>query len=120
MSLIGNIIWFVFGGLIGAIFWALIGLLLSITIIGIPFGIQCFKIARLVLWPFGSKVKIGEFGVGGLIGNILWIIFIGWELCVFHAVVGAIFFISIIGIPFAKQHFKFAALALLPFGAKIS
>ncbi|HHV65723.1 MAG TPA: YccF domain-containing protein [Peptococcaceae bacterium] len=119
MNLIGNIIWLVFGGILGAIFWFLAGLVLCLTIIGIPFGLQCFKISRLVLWPFGKEVQLGGFGVGGLLLNILWLIFIGWELAVVHLVIGILFCITVIGIPFGLQHFKFAQLALVPFGAKI-
>lgn len=120
MSLIGNIIWLVFGGILGAIAWLLAGMLLCITIIGIPFGLQCFKIAGFVLWPFGREVEIGNFGAIGLLLNILWIILLGWELAVFHFVAGALFCITIIGIPFGLQHFKLSMLGLVPFGARIS
>ena len=120
MRLIGNIIWLVFGGFIGMLVWLFDGLLVCITIIGIPFGVQCFKIAGLVLWPFGKEVRLGDFGVGGLLGNILWIIFLGWELAILHLGIGILFSITIVGIPFGLQHFKFARLALLPFGAKIT
>jgi uncharacterized membrane protein YccF (DUF307 family) len=119
MKTIGNLIWLIFGGLLGAIAWMLAGLLFCVTIIGIPFGIQCFKIAQLVLWPFGKDVTVGEFGIGGLLANIIWIVFCGWELCIGHLITGLIFCITIIGIPFGKQHFKFAKLALIPFGASI-
>ncbi len=120
MSLLGNIIWIIFGGLLSAIGWLIAGFLCCITIIGIPFGLQCFKIAALVLAPFGKEIELGEFGFGGAIGNIIWIIFLGWELAVSHAIAGLIFSITIIGIPFGKQHFKLAGLALLPFGARIN
>jgi uncharacterized membrane protein YccF (DUF307 family) len=119
MRFIGNILWIVLGGLISAIFWFVSGLLISITVIGIPFGIQCFKIAGFVLWPFGRDIELGHFGVGGLLGNMLWILILGWELCINHLVVGLILCITIIGIPFGLQHFKFAQLALIPFGARI-
>lgn len=119
MKLIGNIIWLVFGGIIAAIAWFLAGLILCVTIIGIPFGMQCFKIAGFVLWPFGKEIKLGNFGIGGLIFNILWIIFLGWELAVTHLIIGAILCLTIVGIPFGIQHFKFAKLGILPFGAKI-
>ncbi len=119
MSFIGNIIWLIFGGIIGAILWAVAGLLVCITIIGIPFGLQCFKIAGFVLWPFGRQIEAGNFGVGGLIGNMLWIMLLGWELCIMHLAIGAVLCITIIGIPFGLQHFKLALLAILPFGAKI-
>lgn len=119
MSLIGNIIWLVFGGILGALAWFIAGLLLCVTIIGIPFGVQCFKIAGFVLWPFGREVEIGNFGAGGLILNILWILILGWELAAMHVVIGAVFCITIIGIPFGLQHFKLAMLGLVPFGARI-
>lgn len=119
MTLIGNVIWIIFGGLIGAITWAISGLLFCITIVGIPFGLQCFKIANLVMWPFGKEVQVGEFGVGGLLANLVWIVLFGWELCIGHLATGLIFCVTIVGIPFGKQHFKFAKLALIPFGARI-
>lgn len=119
MSFIGNIIWLIFGGILGAIAWLIAGLLLCITIIGIPFGVQCFKIAGFVLWPFGRDVEIGNFGAAGLILNVLWIVILGWELAVFHLVFGAILCVTIIGIPFGLQHFKLSMLGLVPFGARI-
>ena len=119
MSLIGNIIWLVFGGILGAIAWFIAGLLLCVTIIGIPFGVQCFKIAGFALWPFGRDVEIGNFGAFGLLLNILWVIILGWELAVFHLVFGVILCITIIGIPFGLQHFKLSMLGLVPFGARI-
>ncbi len=120
MKLIGNIIWFVFGGFLSAVFWFIAGLLICVTIVGIPFGVQCFKIAGFVLWPFKKNVIIGQFGALGLVGNILWLLIFGWELAFWHLVIGLIFYITIIGIPFGKQHIKFAQLAFVPFGAKIS
>lgn len=119
MNFIGNVIWLVLGGILGAILWAIGGLVLCITIIGIPFGLQCFKIAGFVLWPFGREIELGNFGVGGLLLNIIWILVCGWGLAVTHLIIGAIFCISIIGIPFGLQHFKFALLGLMPFGAEI-
>lgn len=119
MKTIGNILWVIFGGLFSALIWVLGGVLLCITIIGIPFGVQCFKIAGLVLWPFGRTVDAGNFGFGGLIMNVLWAVFIGWELFLNHIVFGVILCITIIGIPFGLQHFKFALLSFIPFGAQI-
>ncbi len=119
MNFIGNIIWLVFGGILAAILWLIAGLILCLTIIGIPFGLQCFKIAQFVLWPFGREIELGNFGVGGLLLNIIWLIFLGWELAITHLVIGVVFCITIIGIPFGLQHFKFALLGLIPFGAKI-
>jgi uncharacterized membrane protein YccF (DUF307 family) len=119
VKFIGNIIWLLIGGIIAAILWAIAGLLLCVTVIGIPFGVQCFKIAGFVLWPFGKEIELGHFGAGGLIFNIIWLILFGWEFAITHLVIGAIFCITIIGIPFGLQHFKLAMLGLIPFGAKI-
>lgn len=118
MKLIGNLIWLLFGGIISAILWFLAGLLLCITIIGIPFGIQCFKISRFVLWPFGKEVDI-HLGFTSIIMNIIWIVLFGWELFILHLVVAFFMAITVIGIPFALQHVKFAQLSLFPFGAKL-
>lgn len=119
MNFLGNIIWLLFGGIIGAIAWSLAGLILCVTIIGIPFGLQCFKISALVLWPFSKEIELGNFGAGGLLFNIIWLIFFGWEFAIGHLIIGLIFCITIVGIPFGLQHFKLAKLGLIPFGAKI-
>ena len=119
MRFIGNIIWLVFGGIISAAAWLISGLILCVTIIGIPFGIQCIKISGFVLWPFGKEVTLGGFGAGGLIFNIIWLFIFGWEFVVTHLVIGSIFYITVIGIPFGLQHFKLAKLGLMPFGASI-
>jgi len=119
MHLLGNIIWLVFGGLISALFWSLAGVLCMITVVAIPLGLQCFKIAGLTLTPFAKKVELGHLGAVNLLANIIWILLLGWELCLLHITIGILMSITIIGIPFGKQHFKLAGLALLPFGAKI-
>jgi uncharacterized membrane protein YccF (DUF307 family) len=119
MKFIGNLLWLIFGGIVAALIWALIGLILCITIIGIPFGIQCLKIASFVLWPFGRDIIPGKFGLMGAIGNVIWIIICGIELCIAHLIFGLLLCITIIGIPFGLQHFKLAKLALIPFGAQI-
>jgi uncharacterized membrane protein YccF (DUF307 family) len=119
MNFLGNILWLIFGGIVSSIAWALAGLLLCITVVGLPFGIQCFKIANFVLWPFGRDIEIGDFGVGGLLLNIIWILVCGWELMVLHLITGLFLCITVVGIPFGLQHFKFARLGLIPFGAKI-
>lgn len=120
MGCLGNLLWIIFGGLISAIGWLIAGLLCCITVVGIPFGLQCFKIAGLVLAPFGRDVQVGNFGAGGLIGNVIWLVLLGWELALGHVISGAILCATIIGIPFGLQHFKLAKLALIPFGARIS
>lgn len=119
MRFIGNIFWLLIGGIIAALLWFLAGIILCVTIIGIPFGLQCFKIAGFVLWPFGREIELGNFGAGGLIGNIIWVLLFGWEFFLAHLFIAAIFFITIIGIPFGLQHIKLAKLGLIPFGARI-
>lgn len=118
MKIIGNIIWFIFGGLISAIGWLFLGLLWCITIIGIPFALQAFKLAGLSLWPMGKVVNI-NFSKHA-IANILWIILGGFALAFTFVVTGIICCITIIGIPFGKQAFKLARLALAPFGAEVT
>ncbi len=117
MKLIGNILWFLFTGLISAISYFLLGLVWCITIIGIPFGLQCFKFAKLALWPFGKKT-VTHFG-SHPIANIIWFILGGFAVALEFAILGIVWCITIIGIPFGLQCFKFAHLALMPFGAEI-
>lgn len=119
MRLIGNLIWFVFGGLIHGLIWALWGILFSITLIGIPVGIQCFKLAGLQLAPFGKRIDYRPTGAVGLLANILWILFCGWELAVANLISAAFFAVTIVGIPFAVQSLKLAQLSLMPFGAEV-
>ena len=119
MKTIANLLWVIFGGLELALGWFLAGLLCCITIIGIPFGKQCFKIAGLVLWPFGKKIEYEGGGAVKFIFNILWILLCGWELAIASLAVGLVWCATIVGIPFGLQAFKFAKLAILPFGAKV-
>ena len=110
MRLLGNILWILLGGLCIAIGWALVGLVLCITIIGIPLGLQCFKMATLTLTPFG---------IGSTLVNIVWVILVGWWMALGYVAAGLVNCITIIGIPFGLQSFKMAKLALWPFGAEI-
>ena len=121
MKTIGNILWFVLAGIWLAIGYAIAGLVLCITIIGIPFGIQAFKLAGFVLWPFGRRVvaKPEALGVLDIVFNILWLLFFGWELFIAHLVAGLLLCITIIGIPFGLQSFKLSLLALWPFGQTV-
>ena len=120
MKLIGNLIWLLFGGLITAIEYVIASLILMITIIGIPFGLQTIKLALLALWPFGSKViDNGSSGCLSVLMNVLWIIFGGFFISLTHLLFGILLCITIIGIPFGNQHFKMAKLALTPFGKDI-
>lgn len=118
MNFLGNLIWLIFGGLVGAVSWFLAGCLWCITIIGIPVGLQCFKIAGLSLWPFGKQVVYSNSGMS-LIVNIIWLIVSGLPLAIAHFLSGILLCITIIGIPFGKQSFKLAQLALMPFGARV-
>ncbi|RLD39365.1 MAG: YccF domain-containing protein [Bacteroidetes bacterium] len=121
MKILGNIIWIVFGGLAIAIEYFAASLVLIITIIGIPFGIQTFKLGILALWPFGSEIreKPQDSGYLSTIMNIIWIFIGGIWIALSHFVLGILFFITIIGVPFGRQHFKLAGLALTPFGKEI-
>ena len=121
MSTLGNILWVIFGGLFICLYYALMGILFCITVIGIPFGIQLFKVAGMALWPFGRQVvpKPSDGGCLNIIMNISWIIFGGIEIALAHIVLGLAFCITIIGIPFGIQHFKLSLLALVPFGKEI-
>lgn len=117
MNLILNILWLIVGGLGLAIAWFLGGIILCITIIGIPFGRQCFKYAKLMLSPFGKKVET-NFKAHPIV-NILWLIFFGITLAISYIIIGLAICVTIVGIPFGIQCFKFSKLALIPFGAEI-
>lgn len=118
MRLVGNILWILFGGLILAILWGFVGIICCCTIIAILIGIQCFKCASLVIWPFGRDVCYSNSSFNFLL-NVIWILLFGWELAIASCVIGLVWCMTIIGIPFGIQCFKFARLALLPFGAQI-
>ncbi|MGD8346162.1 MAG: YccF domain-containing protein [Lysobacterales bacterium] len=118
MNLLLNIIWLIFGGFLIVIGYLLGSLLLCITIIGIPFGVQCFKLAGLAAAPFGREVREKEppGGCVSIVMNIIWILLPGLELAVAHLVLALFFGVTIIGIPIAVQHLKMTRLALIPFG----
>lgn len=118
MGCLGNLIWFLCGGIWQGLLWTLEGLLWCITIVGIPIGKQCFKFAKLAFFPFGREVVYGGGAVSTL-ANIIWLIISGLPLALSAAVNGLILCVTIIGIPFGKQCFKIAKLALSPFGADI-
>ncbi len=118
MSFLGNVLWFVFGGFIQWICWVLYGIIWCITIVGIPVGKQCFKFAKLSLSPFGKEVINGG-SAGSVLLNILWLTFSGLELASVIFLNGILFCLTIVGIPFGKQCFKLAKLALMPFGSSI-
>ena len=121
MKFIGNILWLILGGLVISLYYAFMAILFCITIIGIPFGVQLFKMAGLALWPFGRDIRSGsnDGGCLSILMNILWILFGGIEIAMLHVGFGIFCCLTIIGIPFGVQHFKMSLLALIPFGKEI-
>ncbi len=122
MNFLGNVIWFIFGGFLISLYYFVVGVLFCITIIGIPFGLQLIKLAGFALWPFGHDIQsdTNDGGCLSIVMNVIWILVGGIEIAMMHLTFGAVFCITIIGIPFGLQHFKMALLALIPFGKKIS
>lgn len=122
MNLLGNILWIIFGGGIFLFLeYLLSGLVLCLTIVGIPFGIQSVKLSLLALVPFGKQIRRSQKATGGLatIMNIIWILIGGIWIALTHLIFAVLCTITIIGIPFAKQHMKLSTLSLVPFGADI-
>ena len=121
MSLLGNLVWLIVGGLFLSASYFILGFVYCLTIVGIPVGLQMFKLGILSFSPFGRDVidRGGAMGCGTLALNILWIIFGGLEMALCHAAIGLLFCITIVGIPFGMQQFKLALLALAPFGKEI-
>ncbi len=121
MSLLGNILWLIFGGFLSGMGYILGGLAICFTIVGIPFGLQAIKIGIATMAPFGKENKsVGGDGFFILIFNLIWLVCFGWEIAIAHLVSGCILLLTIIGIPFAYQHFKLVPMALLPFGRELS
>ncbi len=127
MILILNLIWFVLGGFIAGLGWILAGVIMALTIVGLPWARSCFMIARYTFWPFGydivSREDLGkpDLGTGtlGTIGNVIWFVLAGWWLALAHLTAAMAFAISIIGIPFAWAHVKLALASLVPVGKSV-
>ncbi len=122
LGVLGNILWIILGGGIFLFLeYLLSGLVLCLTIIGIPFGIQCIKLSFLALLPFGKEIYHAEKSTGCLstVMNIIWILIGGIGIALTHLIFAVVCAITIIGIPFAKQHMKLASLSLTPFGKKV-
>lgn len=120
MGVILNLIWLVVAGIELAVAYVIAGVLLMITIVGIPFGLQAFKLAGFALWPFGrAVVRTKPLGALGMLGNVLWVVLAGWWLALVHIVTGLALFITIIGIPMAIANFKMVGLAFAPFGTEV-
>ena len=121
MKLLGNIVWWIFGGLVTAIEYFVASVAMMVTIVGIPFGIQTLKIGMMTLLPFNSSIKEKRKGSGflNLIMNIIWFFVGGIWITLTHILFGILLTITIVGIPFAKQHFKLAAISMSPFGKEV-
>lgn len=128
MTLLLNILWFIFGGFVGGLAWMLGALILAITIVGLPWSAAAFRIGVFAFAPFGSRVvdrrlytgrdDLGTGGLGLLL-NVLWFLFAGWYIALAHVAVGVAQCVTIIGIPFGFQHFKLALIALAPIGKSV-
>ena len=121
MKFLGNIAWLILGGFLVSVIYFIVGLIMCVTIIGIPFGVQLFKLGIYALWPFGHELVNGpnEPGCLSTVMNLLWILLGWWEIALTHLVFGLICCITIIGIPFGMQHFKMGIGAVFPFGKQI-
>ena len=128
MVFILNVLWFIFGGFIAGLAWILAGVIMAITIVGIPWARACFMLARYSFWPFGYDIisrdqLYGQKDIGtgalGTIGNVIWFVLAGWWLAVMHISAAVALTITIIGIPFAWAHVKLAIASLFPIGKKV-
>jgi uncharacterized membrane protein YccF (DUF307 family) len=128
MALILNILWFIFGGFISGLAWLLAGVLLAITIVGLPWSAAAFRIAGFSFAPFGRHVVSrralngrSDLGTGavGFLGNVIWVVIAGWWLALHHVVLGIGLMVTIIGIPFGLQHLKLALIAFAPIGQEV-
>lgn len=121
MKFLGNILWLVLGGLVIALIYFLVGLLMCVTILGIPFGLQLFKLGGYALWPFGHELvnRPNEPGCLSTVMNLVWILFGWWEIALIHLGCGLLCCITIVGIPWGLQHFKMAIASVFPFGKEI-
>ena len=128
MRTLGNLLWFIMGGVLMGLGWWLVGLLAFVSIVGIPWGKACFVIGQFAFWPFGKEAVSREdlsgredIGTGalGLVGNVVWFVLAGVWLAIGHVLSAAACFITIIGIPFGIQHLKLAGIALAPIGKTI-
>ena len=119
--LLNALVWLVFGGFLAALGYFFGGLVLCITVIGMPWGLQCFKLAALVLWPFGKKVisDTNNTGCLSMLFNIIWLICGGLYTALVHIVMGLLLSITVVGIPWGRQHFKLVEISLMPFGKRI-
>ena len=122
MNFLGNLVWLIMGGLLTALMYWIAGLLMCITIIGIPFGVQLLKIGSLSLWPFGHDLQPKADSAAGCLQvafNVLWILLGWWEIALTHLTFGLVLCCTIVGIPWGLQHFKLALGSVFPFGKEV-
>jgi uncharacterized membrane protein YccF (DUF307 family) len=121
MRFLGNLVWLIFGGIIAFLGYIIGGIVLCVTIVGIPFGIQVFKLAEICLWPFNTTFELKNWAPGCLstVMNLIWLIAAGWWIVLVHLVFGLLLMITIVGIPWGQQHFKLMSLAITPFGRRV-
>lgn len=120
-NFLGNIIWLIFGGLFSALGYFFGGIVLCLTIVGIPFGLQCFKVGAVVLAPFGREIVSSSNNSGclSMLFNIIWLLCGGLYTAICHIFFGLLLCITIVGIPFGRQHFKLVEISLMPFGKRV-
>ncbi len=121
MKAVGNVIWLLFGGVFVAVEYLIASIGLMLTIVGIPFGLQSLKLVQVALWPFGKSLVPGPAASGclSLLMNVIWFFLGGLPIALTHLFFGLLLCITIVGIPFAKQHFKLMKLAFAPFGKRV-
>ena len=120
MRTLGNLLWLLLAGWWLALLYAIAGVIACVLIITIPFGLASFRLANYVLWPFGRRTEFRrDAGIWSVLGNVLWILFLGWELAIAHVIAGLFLCITVIGIPFGIACWKMVPLALLPLGQQI-
>ncbi|MEO1333373.1 MAG: YccF domain-containing protein [Myxococcota bacterium] len=122
MSLIGNLIWLVFGGLLSGLLYLFSGLLICLTVVGLPFGLRSMKMGLEILMPFGKELKElpDPNSPLRLVFNVIWLLLFGWEIAIQHALWALILAVTVVGMPFALQHLKLIPLALFPFGRELA
>lgn len=121
MSLLGNLIWLIFGGLIAGLGYIIGGILMCVTIVGIPFGVQAMRLGVAVMTPFGKEVvPAGRQTSLKILFDVIWILLCGWEIAMAHLLFAGILAITIVGLPFAKQHLKLIPVALFPFNEQLA
>lgn len=128
LNLVLNILWFIFGGFLSGLGWIVAGIIMAITIVGLPWSRSCFMLASFSFWPFGRDVVFrrdltgrDDLGTGalGTLGNVLWFVLAGWWLALWHVAAAVTLAVTVIGIPFAFQHLKLALASLAPVGRSV-